>query len=214
MKIIRLTSAWVFFATLLLLSPLVKAAEIGFSAALMTQHSGKGEIFSDQEAAAESAGIPLEVLVVADNLRFGYRRYDQYAKDTYSSGNIRGDGTAHFQTDVFSVSLIKQLEQSSQDFSFYGMAGLGLFQSVVTWEAYLTNGSSFYTQTTQRKTAESFNLGFLLGAGLQKKLGNAFIAGEVNYVNATLKYKQVNNEDDIDLDASGLFFSFVSGVSF
>jgi hypothetical protein len=84
----------------------------------------------------------------------------------------------------------------------------------VTWEAYLTNGSSFYTQTTQRKTAESFNLGFLLGAGLQKELGNAFIAGEVNYVNATLKYKQVNNEDDIDLDASGLFFSFVSGVSF
>ena len=81
-------------------------------------------------------------------------------------------------------------------------------------EAYLDDGSSFISATTQRKTSEMLNLGFLLGAGIKKSIGKAFIGGEVNYVNATLKYGKVSNESDETFDASGLFFSFVAGVSF
>lgn len=195
-------------------SSLVYAADIGFSAGLLAQHTGKSEIFDDQETNAESSGIPLKIFMESESIRVAYQRYSQYAKDTYSEAGITGDGTATFNTEVLSVSYVHPFLNREGDMVFYGSAGIGLFQSVMTAEAYLTDGSSFYTQTTQRRTSGLFNPGFLLGAGMKKSLGNAFIGSELNYLNANLDFEKVDDEDEFSLDASGFIVSLVAGVSF
>jgi hypothetical protein len=190
------------------------AAEIGFASGVLTQPRGEAEIFSDQKEALVSTGIPLTIFFNADGLRIGYNTYDLFAKDIYSSWALYGDGTAHVRTNVLSIGFQKGMRRADQTFDFYGLGGIGLFQSIVTMEAILTDGRDFRSVATQRKTADGFNVGFLLGAGLKKTIGNGFIGAEFTHLNAKLEYEKIDDESELSLDVGGSFITITTGVKF
>jgi hypothetical protein len=197
---------------LLMFAIQANAAEMGFKAGMFQSYSGSTELFTGQKVSLEGANTPLSLFVKFEKMRVSYTQYSQHASDKYSSGSTTGGASILLENNVLSFDYLVDLGDS--DSGLYGGAGLGLFRSYAKFDAFLNGGD--YALASTFKSENVFDIGFILIGGAKKKIDNAFIGAEINYISKEIQHsKNASGSSDPDeTDIGGMILMLTTGVTF
>jgi outer membrane protein W len=189
------------------------AAEIGFKSGLINSYAGDVELFNGQKAKLQDADAPLSLFVQFDKMRVSYTQYTQHASDEYSSGGYTGISSIILTNSVLSFDYLFDIGEG--DYPPYAGLGIGLFRSTYTAHASVTDGSSLATLSASNRSANAFDVGFILTVGKKVAVDKGFIGVEASYISKDITHEPNAGGSTPDpINIGGTIIAITAGVNF